>query len=255
MVTCKLVGRLANQCFQIANCISYSIEHGHEYHIPIVSTNERAWPATFKHLANEKYSRFANEINIYEKGHDYHEIPYDEAWKDSNIVLNGYFQSELYFEDYIDEVRAALGIPYVRQEGFVGVHVRRGDYVTQFPDKHPSQPYAYYRDAVAYFVEHGYKSFAVCSDDIKWCKEKFPQIKKEIPSIEFTYVEGQTPLLDMSLLSSCDHAVIANSSFSLFAFILNQNPDKFCIAPKQWFGSGNRHLSEASIYPKNCVKL
>lgn len=254
MIVPKLVGRFANQCFQISNAVAYSLRHGHEYHIPIESSNERLWPATFKHLANEKYSRFANTVNLHEKGHDYTEINYDPAWKDYNIVLNGYYQSELYFEDYIDEVRAALDIPYVPQEGFVSIHVRRGDYLT-LPEHHPAQPYKYYRDAVAYFVEHGYKSFVVCSDDPKWCHEKFAMIKKEIPLTEFAIAEGQAPLYDMSLLSSCDHSIIANSSFSLFAFILNQNPDKFCIAPEQWFGSKNAHLSTSDLYPLNCVKL
>lgn len=255
MVVPKLVGRLANQCFQISNAVALALRNNQEFNIPVISADERLWPATFKHLANPAYSRFAHTININEKGHDYNPIQWSDSWNDANVVLNGYYQSEKYFEDYIDEVRAALAIPYVRQEGFVSIHVRRGDYVTQFPDKHPAQPYKYYRNAVAYFVEYGYKSFVVCSDDPKWCHEKFAMIKKEIPLTEFTIAEGQTPLYDMSLLSSCDHSIIANSSFSLFAFILNQNPDKFCIAPEQWFGSKNAHLSSADLYPKNCVKL
>lgn len=254
MIVPKLVGRLANQAFQISNAIALALRNNQPYHIPAQSADERLWPATFKHLTNDKYSRFAHTININEKGHDYNPIQWSDSWNDANVVLNGYYQSEKYFEDYIDEVRAALAIPYVRQEGFVGIHVRRGDYLT-LSQHHPAQPYKYYRDAVAYFVEYGYKSFAICSDDMGWCREKFSEIKKEMPGTEFTYVERQSPLMDMSLLSSCDHSIIANSSFSLFAFILNQNPDKFCIAPAQWFGSKNAHLSTSDLYPKNCVKL
>lgn len=254
MIVPKLIGRLGNQCFQSAHAISYALQHGHEYHIPTMSENENFWPATFKHLANPNYSRFANQIQLKEAGHHYNPMPYDAAWQDNNIVIEGYFQSEKYFEGHIDEVRQALKIDYIRQAGFVGIHVRRGDYL-RYADAYPPVNYSYIRDAVAYFNDFNYKSFAVFSDDINWCKVNVEKIKKEIPLVEFTYVEGNRPLVDMALLSSCDHHVISNSSFSLFAHILCQNPNKFCIAPDKWYGPKNSHLSVADIYPKNCIKL
>lgn len=254
MVTCKLYGRLGNQMFISAAAISYALKNGHEYHIPNQSENERLWPAFYKNLTNPKYSRFADTVVLKEKGHAYQELNYDPAWADKNIVLDGFFQSEQYFEDYIDEVRAAFKVAYDPLPDFVGIHIRRGDYM-RFPDKHPPVTFDYIKKSVAYFVEHNYKSFVVCSDDMLWSKETCEKIKKQIPSIEFSYSSNRRAIDDLAVLSCCGNAILSNSSFSLMAFILNPAPEKFCIAPANWFGEGNAHLRAESIYPKNCIKL
>lgn len=253
MITCKLVGRLANQCFQISNCIAFALRNGQQFHIPQHSTNEQIWPAHFKHLPNKGWVN-AVSITIRETGHNYTPIEWKDHYNGRNIVLEGYYQSEKYFEDYLLEIRAALAIPYERLENFVGIHVRRGDYL-QYPEHHPAQPYKYFLDSVAYMYERGYRSFIVCSDEISWCKEKFAMIKKELPGVEFSYSENVAPVADLALLSCCDHHIISNSSFSLFAHILCQHEEKFCIAPEVWFGSKNGHLDTSDIYPKNCLKL
>lgn len=252
MITTPLVGRFANQVFQIAATIAYAKQHGHEFHIPVISSNERAWPAHFKNLANPKYSRFAPSINLHEKGHNHNEIPYDPEWVDHNITLHGYYQSEKYFEDYMDEVQAALNIPYKRADGFVGLHVRRGDYL-QFPTKHPVVTSSYVESAIDYYYQYGYKSFVVCSDDMKWTREVCNRI--DLPGIAFSYSDNKTAYDDFVMLRCCDNHIISNSSFSLAAHILNPYPEKFCIAPKVWFGPANGHLDTTDLYPKNCVKL
>ena len=38
------------------------------------------------------------------------------------------------------------------------------------------------------------------------------------------------------MMAKCDHNIIANSSFSLWASYLNLNPDKKTIIPSRWFG-------------------
>lgn len=252
MVTCRLYGRLGNQMMIIANCVAYSLRHGHEYHIPAQSQDERLWPAHFKHLANPRYSRFADTIVLKEKSHAYQELNYDPAWADSNILLDGFFQSEKYFEDYIDEVREAFNLGYKRAEGFVGIHIRRGDYL-RFPDKHPPVTEKYIMDAVSYFVDYGYKSFVVCSDDMAWTRSACDRI--DVPGVVFSYSDNRKAIDDFVMLHCCDHHIISNSSFSLAAHILCPYEDKFCIAPKVWFGPGNSNLPDYDIYPKNCVKL
>ena len=41
---------------------------------------------------------------------------------------------------------------------------------------------------------------------------------------------------DYTLMSSCDHAIISASSFSLFASLSNYHKSKKIIAPKYWLG-------------------
>jgi len=85
----------------------------------------------------------------------------------------------------------------------------------------------------------------VFSDDIPWCKQAFGSDSK------FIYVEGQTNVQDMCLMSKCRANIIANSSFSWWAAYLNKNQDAHVIAPMIWFGPGNAHASTKDLYCKN----
>lgn len=83
---------------------------------------------------------------------------------------------------------------------------------------------------------------------MKWCREHFL-------GPEFTFAERNTALVDLSLMSACEHNIIANSSFSWFGGWLNQNPDKVVIAPRTWFGPGNDHLKTDTLIPESWVQI
>ena len=247
MVSTRLIGRLGNQMFQIAAAIGYATKHKMNYWIPQKSINERVWPAFFKHFPKEPEEYY--KYFIYkEVKHSYNEIPlyYD-------VILEGYFQSEKYFSHCRNYILNAFQIPYKRLDGFVSVHVRRGDYVTNFPDKHPAVSIEYLTGAIDYFINLGYKSFLVCSDDIRWCIESFKPMEQK--GIVFSYSTNHAPIEDMAMMSCCEHNIISNSSFSWWSSWLNQNPDKIVIAPKIWFGKGNDHLETKDIYCDSWIKL
>lgn len=254
MVSCKLVGRTGNQMFISAATIAYALKHNQPYHIPQTSLNEQLWPATFKRLNNKLFNARAEKITLKEKGHEYHELEWNTEWENKNVILDGYFQSEKYFKEYRTEIIKAFDIPYKALPGFVSIHVRRGDYL-QFPDKHPAVPYAYIREAVFMMVEKGYKSFVVCSDDIKWCIEKFQPLK--VSGAEFTYSEKRKPIEDLAMMQSCEYNIISNSSFSWWAAWLNPNPNKVVISPSKdnWYGSGNKHLCTDDMIPDEWIQI
>lgn len=254
MITVKLQGRLGNQMFQIAAAISYAIKHNQPFHIPQVSLNEQLWPATFKRLNHKAFNPRLEKVTLKEQGHNYHELPWDASYQHMNVVLDGYFQSEKYFKDYRTEIIKAFDIPYKKLEGFTAIHVRRGDYL-QFPDKHPAVNYDYIRQAVFAMVETGNKSFVVCSDDIKWCKDKFNPLK--VSGAEFTYSENLKPIQDLAMMQCCEHNIISNSSFSWWAAWLNPNPKKIVISPSagNWYGSGNKHLDTSDMIPEEWIQI
>jgi hypothetical protein len=248
MVTCSLIGRLGNQAFQIATTLSYSLKHNMPYWIPRTSQAEHIWPAFFKHFPDQpKEHPERKYIEYKEKNHYYEEIPHY-----NNVRLSGFFQSEKYFSDYRQEIIDAFQIPYKKLEGFVSIHVRRGDYL-QFTEKHPPVTYEYISAAVKHFIDLGFFSFVVCSDDIKWCRVQFKPL--ELFGAVFSYSAGHSPIEDLAMMSCCVHNIISNSSFSWWSAWLNQNPDKIVIAPKIWFGEGNKNLDDSDIVPESWIKM
>lgn len=245
-VTCRLMGQLGNQMFTISATISYSIKHNIPYWIPQRSMAEHIWPAFFKHFPKEP-EQFEKYFIYKEPSHNYNEIP-----KHSSIILEGFFQSEKYFSHCRQQIIDAFQIPYKKLDGFVSIHVRRGDYL-QFADKHPPITYEYISAAVKHFIELGFSKFVVCSDDIKWCRIQFKPL--ELFGATFSYSAGHPPIEDMALMACCEHNIIANSTFSWFSGWLNQNPDKIVIAPKIWFGKGNQHLSDIDIIPESWLRF
>ena len=125
----------------------------------------------------------------------------------------------------------------------VSVHVRRGDY-TKLQDHHPLCTVEYYEKAMAMFKDH---SFLVFSNDIEWCKEN-------IKGPRVMYSEEESAAKDLQLMASCDHNIIANSSFSWWGAWLNDNQNKKVIAPSNWFGPTCDHSSK-DIVPETWIRI
>lgn len=246
MVTTKLIGRLGNQLFQMANTIAYAKRHSLPYWIPNQTIDPRVWKIYYTNLPQEPEQFYKYQL-YRELGHDYHEIPYMK-----DVLFEGYWQSEKYFQDERQEILTCFSIPWKPLPGFVSVHVRRGDYL-QYADKHPPVTIEYLTDAIMTFRQYGYKSFLVCSDDIKWCKKNLSHLKHE--GIAFTYSENRTEIEDLSMMSCCEHNIISNSSFSWWSAWLNMNENKTVIAPKIWFGPGNAHLNIKDLLPEKWITI
>ena len=166
------------------------------------------------------------------------------------MCLNGYWQSHKYWEDYADVILPMFRINPVAKPGVVSIHKRLGDY-KMYPTKHPVVSDDYMRKAVATFTDKGYKNFLVFSDDIKDCKAFFSDAN--FPGCNFSYSEGKGPIEDLTEMAGCEHQLISNSTFSLWAYHFNKNAEKICVAPSRWFGPDLAHLNTSDIYPKNCI--
>lgn len=164
---------------------------------------------------------------------------------------DGFWQSEKYFADIAGIIRTEFAprdpaiLPYAeayvarlkKDSGgpLVALHVRRGDLayaqeqlkdVSLVHGAPVSLDYIY--QAVAQFEPSAH--FLVFSDsakDIQWCREN---IKAE----RLHFSEGHSDIQDLTIMSRCDHNILANSTFSWWAAWLNPNPDKRVISPKVW---------------------
>ncbi len=159
------------------------------------------------------------------------------------VYLDGYFQSEKYFQDFAAEIRQdfSLAVPFEGQAAeiahtikndpnAVSLHVRRGDYLTH-PDFGGIVTREYYERAVSHIRKSlPSAKFYVFSDDIDWCRVTLPLGNNA------TFV-SQPELKDyeeMILMSQAHHHIIANSSFSWWGAWLGNNPNKIVIAPSKW---------------------
>ena len=164
------------------------------------------------------------------------------------VQLDGYWQSEKYFQSISEEIRTlfSLEIPendpnykWVQlinsQIQAVSLHVRRGDMVKnpEVAKIHGSCNLDYYKRAMSFIeskVEH--PTYFIFSDDIAWCKE---HLNSKFP-IEFvTGNEGDRSYWDIQLMRHCKHNIIANSSFSWWGAWLNNAHNKIVVAPINWF--------------------
>jgi len=156
--------------------------------------------------------------------------------------ITGYWQNEAYFADAADQIRKefqlprpAAPLPVPDELPRVSLHIRRGDYVTNPTANavHGVLGLDYYRDAVALVASRIGADFrlVVFSDDIEWARQNLAV------SQPMSFISGSTatPHEDLHQMASCDHHIIANSSFSWWGAWLNPSPAKVVVTPQRWF--------------------
>ncbi len=166
-----------------------------------------------------------------------------------NTYLLGYFQCYEYYKAFTLELQklyafnesrlsaksSAMARTIRKTEDSVFVHVRRGDYVTDYYYKMFGSicNLDYYRRAVSEIKSRLQNPhFFIFSDDPEYVRENMSIA--EATYVDFNY--GKEAWQDMCLMSMCKHGIIANSTFSWWAAFLNRNEDKIVIAPSKWWG-------------------
>lgn len=239
-VTTRYSGRTGNQMFQAATLYAHAKRNGAECLFPHKTKSKYTWEPTIK--LSPTYD--GQKIKFtYEEPQDftYQPIPYVP-----DMELVGYFQTEKHFVDYRADIVKAFGFDDIKTlKERVSIHVRRGDYL-RHGTKHPVVTKEYILEAMSRFDD---PQFVFFSDDIEWCKSEFSG--NDLTA----FMSGNEPMFDLRIMACCEHNIISNSSFSWWGAWLNPNPDKIVIAPKVWFGEGNKHLKTENIIPENWLRL
>lgn len=242
--TCVLDGRCGNQFYTISFLIAYSKKHGLDMYLPTTANNcdngayyfDLPFPKFPTTVTPEMHYYIYDEPRVNDIP-SFHQIP-----KFDTVCFRGYWQCFDYFNDYREDILNTFNIPYSLIKDTVSIHVRRGDYV-HLQDKLKLASLSYYQRAVNIFKEKGYKKFMVFSDDIPFCQNEIFTVDN-FTDCEFSFSKGTDELSDLSLMSSCEHNIVANSTFSYAASWLNRNPDKIVVTPSMncMFNGANQDM-------------
>lgn len=266
MIVSKHIGQLGNNMFQIAAAIGYARKYGYEWAADYgrgvsdpYSKIHDCFPNLPKHeLAGVRFHEHPNQfcqvhgVHLNECHFDYHPIPNQGP----NVTMTGFFQSWKYFEGQDEEIKKVFALPKVEgYEDYVSIHVRRGDYV-QHSGSFPPVGMGYIKKAMDKFDRA--TKYIVFSDDINWCKENIKSSPK--PDCLITFAENGNTLQDLTLMASCGHHIIANSTFSWWGAYLGYNPDRIVISPSckrgSWFGmSAGVKRDVVDLLPKKWIQI
>lgn len=244
MVTASLSGGIGNRLFQMAAAIGHALDHDTTYCFPHADMGS---VDLFKIIRVPV--RISEQIAYYynDQLHGYRKIPFHR-----DMCLNGYFQSERYFENHKDAIYDRLKLPDQLSSihNTVSVHVRRGDYLSH-PDLFCDLWHTdFYKKAIRHFVAMGYKDFVFFSDDIVWCEKKFTA--EYFGADRFYYSSYTDPVKDLIWMAECRHHIIANSTFSWWGAWIGEMYKNAIVcevvAPENWF-TAKSGLSSADLIP------
>lgn len=167
---------------------------------------------------------------------DLFHLPQEHDW-----YLKGFFIEEQYYRDRLEQLRRELVFPpfaadenevladKIKKTNSVSIHVRRGDYLTTYESMFVALGREYYEKAVAYIESHVENPvYYIFSDDSDFVKEQFDWLPNKTI---VTHNTGENSFRDMQLMSICKHNIIANSTFSQWGSLLNENKEHLTIYP------------------------
>jgi len=182
-----------------------------------------------------------------------------------NLYLDGYWQTEKYFNDIKNILYNdfTIKIPQdeknqeinktIKNTNSVSIHIRRGDYIEnkQIYNVHGICDLDYYYNCINLFLKKlKDPHFFIFSDDHRWAKEN---LKLDCPLTFVDHNDASKNYEDLRLMSQCRHNIIANSTFSWWGAWLNQNADKIVYAPQKWFNDTSKNTQD--LIPDQWIRV
>lgn len=270
MIRIRLIGGLGNQLFQFAigraiaedlgkNLIidtsdfkTYKLWRPLILNFPLsdrVLTQDQRGKSRLLNAKDRLLGRYFKEKNL-KFNRRYNEINH-------SATLRGYFQSEKYFVRHANVIRAELRFVSARanelrrswgDKPVAALHFRRGDYLNE--TAYGLCKVGYYRAGMAILrAAVPDVRFVAFTDDPEWFQAESGLANE----VSLASEKSLSDLDEFALMSSCDHFIIANSSFSWWAAWLGRASGKKVIAPKPWFDSDQNDGS--TVVPGNWMEL
>ncbi len=192
-------------------------------------------------------------------------------WFDPQILeakdgdtITGHLQSWKYFQTDSSRLREEIFNPICPSSWFlqtheklsgaqpwIGVHVRRGDYV-DIPRMGITTDYYYSRALDIVSKLSGIQNVVVFSDNIEAARG-LPSLKNRAETYFLSPPTGSSPLENLLLLSLSNHLIGANSSFSWWAGWLQNKEDRIVTYPRPWVDF--RYINDRDLQLPNWIGL
>jgi hypothetical protein len=246
--------------FQVAAVLGMAKKMGLRYCIPY---NESYYDVNYECINNSIFDGFDLDVPVLDPSElNFNKVEFPFHYIDRKIDdftdMVGYFQSERYFENAIDEVRAQFKFKqdvkdkidlskYPDPSKCTSMHIRLGDYMKK-RYHHPVIPTSYWQNAVR---EAGLDYIVIFSDDIEHAKRMFGEAD------QIVYSKEQDPFEALYHMSLCKNNILCNSTFGWWGAWLGETNanNKVVTAPKIWFGPGHTSFNPKDIIPDRWLKL
>jgi hypothetical protein len=275
MIAVKLEGRLGNQLFQYAFIYVAAKKLGTSFYTDKsidyllidkyfdiqpdfcgIPDNKvfsiKGYKNIFSHrLRRAFYYSLRNILRLKRETFSNFEPPEQQLKKIKNgLLYEGFFQSEMYFADYKDDIKKLFSIKDIhrgdfetvfntlpRAERYIAVHIRRGDYI----DYDLAPPLSYYHAAISNTNQKG-NYYIFVSDDSDFVESEFAYITNK-------YISRNDEITDLQFLMHADICILSNSTFSWWGAWLNDKKDKIVHAPRYFLGWKTQKEFPENIYP------
>lgn len=168
-------------------------------------------------------------------------LPY-KVNKKRNVIIYGFFQSELYFKHISKQIKKELDITKELQEknypNLEQLKNRNSVCISIKVEHNADTPMynvctrEYWEKAIQYIIERvDNPLFFICSDNVEYVKEHYIDCEKYDTVCQ---ASGFPVHLSLAAMSQCKHFIIGNTTFGWWAQYLAENEDKIVIAPKKW---------------------
>jgi len=283
-VTVKLNGGLGNRLFEIACCLGYAEKYGHKavlysnlFDNNAHSSNDKTLEILKTMIPEITISNSIKRENTFHKlehhGNDackYLELPHVE----SNVLLHGYFQSEMYFPKcnyFLSSFINNIIIPRktIEPSNKYFIHVRMGDYINN--NFHYIGYKKYLKNSINYIKLINSKAeFIIFSNESNKNKilaelgSDLLNVNENIFQFEYDINPQLDELQSLINMGICKGGICVNSTFSWFgAYIANKSNillhgessvdylDEIIIMPSKWFNTDQIKVENyQDIYPQ-----
>jgi galactoside 2-L-fucosyltransferase 1/2 len=227
IVTVKQLGRLGNQMWEYISVWAAAKKTGREPYVPSCLIHELG--KFFRNLTVPPLSYLAYCPIV-----EYPVAVTVDKLNNSNgsILLPNYIQLPSYIAPLMSEIRQMFQFKqhiveesqrllhsaskFMKNVTYVGVHVRRTDYIGYLKRKYnasPVKPDYFLRQMNVFRNKYKPVIFVVVSDDPRWCE-------RELRGNDIAMMKTNSPAQDLAIMAACNHSIIDYGTYGVWGSIL-----------------------------------